>query len=107
MNSFTKGSGLLGTPQSGGVRYLAGSGMNGTGHSGASSALGQPLVRTGMGPDLAVLAETIAQATSMFNQAAGIPPHSQSGESYDPSYCSVKLPPPQPLAPIDSPVLER
>ena len=29
------------------------------------------------------------------------------GESYDPSYCSVKLPAPHPLAPIDSPVAER
>jgi hypothetical protein len=28
-------------------------------------------------------------------------------ETYDPSYCSVKLPPPQPLAPTDSPVAER
>ena len=28
-------------------------------------------------------------------------------ETYDPSYCSVKLPPPQPLAPPDSPVAER
>ena len=29
------------------------------------------------------------------------------GGSYDPSYCSVKLPAPHPLAPIDSPVAER
>jgi hypothetical protein len=66
-----------------------------------------------MPPDLASLAETIAQATSII-QAAGLNaaaashhPHSQTGESYDPSYCSVKLPSPQPLAPIDSPVQER
>lgn len=32
---------------------------------------------------------------------------SASGETYDPSYCSVKLPPPQPLAPIDSVTAER
>ncbi|XP_021956223.1 RNA-binding protein 45 isoform X2 [Folsomia candida] len=116
-SSSRSGSGLLGTPQSGAVRYITGSGMNGSGgHSGAPSALGPPLVARGganMTPDLAVLAETIAQATSMFNQAAGLTgapishSHSQSGESYDPSYCSVKLPSPQPLAPIDSPVLER
>lgn len=121
LNVFdSSGSGLLGTPhQSGGGRYMGG-GMNGTGggHSGAPSALGQPLVARGganITPDLAVLAETIAQATSMFNQAAGLTGapishshgHSQSGDSYDPSYCSVKLSPPQPLAPIDSPVLER
>jgi len=65
---------------------------------------------TGIGPDLATLAETIVQATSII-QAAGLSAphhsHSQPGESYDPSYCSVKLPAPQPLAPIDSPVLER
>lgn len=32
------------------------------------------------------------------------PPHS---DSYDPTYCSIKLPPPQPLAPVDSPIAER
>ncbi|XP_066975232.1 RNA-binding protein 45 isoform X1 [Macrobrachium rosenbergii] len=68
--------------------------------------------------NLAQLAETIAQATSLI-QAAGLnqgpgggnnlggsqgPP---GGETYDPSYCSVKLPPPQPLAPVDSAVAER
>ncbi|CAL4060920.1 unnamed protein product, partial [Meganyctiphanes norvegica] len=70
--------------------------------------------------DLAQLAETIAQATSLI-QAAGLSPGqsgsghmnsmnnhgSGNGETYDPSYCSVKLPPPQPLAPVDSDVAER
>jgi hypothetical protein len=112
--------------------------------------------------NLATLAETIAQATSLI-QAAGLgqgfhylPSHSKShppigriavvmricnhclfwgptgalsthtapgiqmspgqppannnypaGETYDPSYCSVKLPTPQPLAPMDSHVAER
>lgn len=101
--------------------------------------------------NLATLAETIAQATSLI-QAAGLGqgflqspskhvvngsdernelmghlemlgalstqglPLSPSqpatnnnypGETYDPSYCSVKLPTPQPLAPMDSPVGER
>lgn len=101
--------------------------------------------------NLATLAETIAQATSLI-QAAGLgqnflqspskhipngnderselmghlemlgalsnqtiplspgqaPANSSfSGETYDPSYCSVKLPTPQPLAPMDSPVGER
>ncbi len=37
------------------------------------------------------------------NQQPGV----NMGETYDPSYCSVKLPSPQPLAPMDSPVLER
>ena len=98
--------------------------MNHNGNSGVQS--GQ-LVPTGgrsgagLSPDLAtVLTETIAQAQSII-QAAGLnTSHSHShhmsshqntssgvGESYDPSYCSVKLPAPQPLAPMDSLVLER
>ncbi len=32
---------------------------------------------------------------------------SATGETYDPAYCSVKLPPPQPLAAMDSVVAER
>ncbi|KAF2363728.1 RNA recognition motif domain [Trinorchestia longiramus] len=32
---------------------------------------------------------------------------SSHSDTYDPSYCSIKLPPPQPLAPVDSPVAER
>ncbi|XP_067006548.1 RNA-binding protein 45 [Anabrus simplex] len=63
--------------------------------------------------DLATLAETIAQATSLI-QAAGLTPGAgglgnniQSRETYDPSYCSVKLPPPQPLAPMDAETAER
>jgi len=67
--------------------------------------------------DLQSLADTIAQATSLI-QAAGFAPPSHNngghqplqqapGETYDPSYCSVKLPTPQPLAPMDSVVAER
>ncbi|KAF0305374.1 RNA-binding protein 45 [Amphibalanus amphitrite] len=84
--------------------------------------------------DLAHLAETIAQATSLI-QAAGINPHAASGggggggadggggppagpgpavpggvvmpEHYDPTYCSARLPAPQPLAALDSTVAER
>ena len=63
--------------------------------------------------DLQTLADTIAQATSLI-QAAGFAPPSHApaplqttGETYDPSYCSVKLPGPQPLAPMDSVVAER
>ena len=86
--------------------------------------------------DLAHLTETIANATALL-QAAGyaggghpnntppppVPPpaappgpppmntapitNNSSGETYDPSYCSVKLPPPQPLAAMDSHVAER
>jgi len=86
--------------------------------------------------DLAHLTETIANATALL-QAAGyaapggprgpglagaappmavvqqqpiLPaaaPSAPTGETYDPSYCSVKLPPPQPLATMDSDVAER
>ena len=77
---------------------------------------------------LAHLTETIANATALL-QAAGYnspvgsnapaggsnqPPLGSSGsqtlnggETYDPAYCSVKLPPPQPLAAMDSAVAER
>lgn len=95
--------------------------------------------------NLATLAETIAQATSLIQAAGlgqgfhssltsekdenaltfqmlgslptqGIPSlspvqaptnNNYPGETYDPSYCSVKLPTPQPLAPMDSLVAER
>ena len=72
--------------------------------------------------DLAHLTETIANATALLqaagynapNNSSGAPPSSSnfssnvsSGETYDPSYCSVKLPSPQPLAAMDSPVAER
>ncbi|XP_069948805.1 RNA-binding protein 45 isoform X2 [Cherax quadricarinatus] len=78
---------------------------------------GQP--NSNIQQDLAHLAETIAHATSLI-QAAGLnqgsgnmsrmggsPGQLSGGETYDPSYCSVKLPPPQPLAPVDSAVAER
>ncbi|KAJ9575632.1 hypothetical protein L9F63_007493, partial [Diploptera punctata] len=61
--------------------------------------------------DLATLAETIAQATSII-QAAGLTQGAANNvaatrETYDPSYCSVKLPGPQPLAPMDAETAER
>ncbi|KAK7075163.1 RNA-binding protein 45 [Halocaridina rubra] len=81
------------------------------------SSGGQP--NNNIQQNLAQLAETIAQATSLI-QAAGLNPVGPGGapslggnqgppggETYDPSYCSVKLPPPQPLAPVDSAVAER
>lgn len=70
--------------------------------------------------DLAHLQETIANATALLQAAgyssgagggggvsAGGGGPASSGETYDPSYCSVKLPAPQPLASMDSPVEER
>lgn len=70
-------------------------------------------VRPSIPTDLQSLADTIAQATSLIQAAGYAPPaHAPSsmqppGETYDPSYCSVKLPIPLPLAPMDSPVAER
>jgi len=54
--------------------------------------------------DLQFLAEKIAHATSLI-QAANITDNPRY--SYDPSYCSIALPPPQPLAPTDSSIAER
>ncbi|XP_069948807.1 RNA-binding protein 45 isoform X4 [Cherax quadricarinatus] len=42
-----------------------------------------------------------------MSRMGGSPGQLSGGETYDPSYCSVKLPPPQPLAPVDSAVAER
>jgi len=55
-------------------------------------------------PDLQSLADKIAQATNLI-QAATI--NDSPRFSYDPSYCSIALPAPQPLAPTDSNVAER
>lgn len=84
---------------------------------------GRPNAARSVQNDLAHLTETIANATALL-QAAGYPatqgsgaagsnaggsqsPALAGGETYDPAYCSVKLPPPQPLAAMDSPVAER
>jgi len=56
-------------------------------------------------PDLQSLADTIAQATHLI-KAANLN-ESNPRYSYDPSYCSIALPAPQPLAPIDSTIAER
>ncbi|XP_021934373.1 RNA-binding protein 45 isoform X2 [Zootermopsis nevadensis] len=66
---------------------------------------------SGLQTDLVTLAETIAQATSII-QAAGLTQGgtnsvAQTRETYDPTYCSVKLPEPQPLAPMDAETAER
>lgn len=55
--------------------------------------------------DLQSLADTIAQATHLI-KAANIDDNSPR-YSYDPSYCSIALPAPQPLAPMDSSIAER
>jgi len=56
--------------------------------------------------DLKSLADTIAQATSLI-KAANLNDNSNCHYNYDPSYCSIALPAPQPLAPMDSVVAER
>jgi len=74
-----------------------------------------PAPRPTIPTDLQSLADTIAQATSIIQAAGYAPPppqihtpsQSAPSETYDPSYCSVKLPVPQPLAPMDSVVAER
>nr|CAD7437634.1 unnamed protein product [Timema bartmani] len=84
---------------------------------GPQSNTGRP---GGLQTDLATLAETIAQATSLI-QAAGLTPNiaggslltggsggnAQQRDGFDPSYCSIKLPPPQPLAPMEATAEER
>ncbi|XP_046397419.1 RNA-binding protein 45 [Ischnura elegans] len=96
-------------------------------HGGAAALVGTRSAN--LQTDLVALVETIAQATSLIqaaglsgviNKAAGlgvsasaqgdvhgVSKASSMGETYDPAYCSAKLPPPQPLAPIDSDVALR
>ncbi len=94
-----------------------------------------PPPRPNIQNDLAHLTETIANATALLQAAGYAAPNAASvvpsvpaqqaptpaanpahtpapapgagGETYDPSYCSVKLPAPQPLAAMDSVVAER
>lgn len=60
-----------------------------------------------LGPNLAQLAETIAQASSLITAAASGANVGQVGSSVADSVCSVKLPPVQPLADVDSVVAQR
>jgi hypothetical protein len=43
----------------------------------------------------------------MLCSAGGANSVGQTRETYDPTYCSVKLPEPQPLAPMDAETVER
>ncbi|XP_063224602.1 RNA-binding protein 45 isoform X2 [Bacillus rossius redtenbacheri] len=81
-----------------------------------AGAGGSPL---GLGPDLQALAETIAQATNLIQAAGGLTSgvagsgsvlsgqQSRDREAFDPAYCSVSLPPRQPLASVDTEPAER
>lgn len=86
-------------------------------HVAAPGLLGPGSSRT---PDISQLVETIAHASSLI-QAAGLAPGGNAAplllggaasppsapDTFDPYYCSVTLPPKQPLAPVDSEVAER
>ncbi|XP_053602089.1 RNA-binding protein 45-like [Plodia interpunctella] len=58
-------------------------------------------------PDLAQLAEAIAEASKLIKMATSGTPEMDIPDSNDLSYCSVKLPPQKPLADIDSPLAKR
>ncbi|CAH2100335.1 unnamed protein product [Euphydryas editha] len=58
-------------------------------------------------PDLAQLAEAIAEASKLIKIATAGVSDDNIPDSNDLNYCSVKLPAPQPLADIDSPVAKR
>ncbi|KOB70706.1 RNA-binding protein 45 [Operophtera brumata] len=58
-------------------------------------------------PDLSQLAEAIAEASKLIKKATGTVTDSNVPDSNDLSYCSAKLPSPQPLADVDSPVAKR
>ncbi|KAJ0180949.1 hypothetical protein K1T71_003034 [Dendrolimus kikuchii] len=57
-------------------------------------------------PDLAQLAEAIADASKLIKLATGLSTQ-DTADSNGFNYCSVKLPPTQPLTDIDSPVAKR
>jgi len=101
-----------------------GSGAAGGGRMTASSASSSPPPVPGS--TLQSLAESIAQATSLiqaanFHDRVGAPGsnlhhfsspstttvHNNNTTCYDPGYCSISLPPPQPLVPMDTTVTER
>ncbi|GBP89441.1 RNA-binding protein 45 [Eumeta japonica] len=58
-------------------------------------------------PDLAKLAEMIAEASNVIKAATTGLTDEIIPDSNDLNYCSVKLPPPKPLADIDAPVAKR
>ncbi|CAG9575495.1 unnamed protein product [Danaus chrysippus] len=58
-------------------------------------------------PDLVQLAEAIAEASKLIKMATAGVSDDNIPDSNDLNYCSVKLPPTQPLADIDSPVAKR
>lgn len=58
-------------------------------------------------PDLAELAEAIAEASKLIKMATGDAMDETTPNSNDINYCSVNLPPPMPLAHIDSDVAKR
>lgn len=57
-------------------------------------------------PDLAQLIDAVAQASNIIKTAAGVA-EKQLPDSSDLNYCSVTLPPPKPLANINSSIAKR
>lgn len=58
-------------------------------------------------PDLAQLTEAIAEASKLIKMATKGVAEDHTPDVNDLNYCSVKLPPPKPLADIDSTVVKR
>lgn len=100
-------------------------GVGGGRMTASSASSSPPPVAPVSGTTLQSLAESIAQATSLI-QAANFqdrvgggnnvhfspPPttttaYNNNNTSYDPAYCSISLPPPQPLVPMETTVSER
>ncbi|KAI5632023.1 RNA recognition motif domain-containing protein [Phthorimaea operculella] len=77
----------------------------------ALNNLKQAITATGNsgGTDLAQLAQAIAEASKLIKMATGGGDMDVDGvpDSKDLNYCSVKLPPPKPLADIDAPMAKR
>lgn len=62
---------------------------------------------TNHAPDLAQLTEAIAEASKLIKMATKGVAEDHTPDVNDLNYCSVKLPPPKPLADIDSTVVKR
>ncbi|CAK1599292.1 unnamed protein product [Parnassius mnemosyne] len=58
-------------------------------------------------PDLTQLADAIAQASTLIKVATTCRPERSESHEQDVNYCNIQLPPPQPLANINSKVAQR
>ncbi|KAK9500194.1 hypothetical protein O3M35_001499 [Rhynocoris fuscipes] len=88
----------------GSSRHGNSSGLLGTGPKSDHNGMGGSNTTTISTSELATLTTALAKAEAIIKSAGlasgGIKvPSVPDGDTFDPSYCSVKLPPPQPLAP--------